>query len=268
MFGRKEHIGALAEVWVRAVMLYCWYKGKFPLARTANMLNWSLLLEETTCFWLCSARPPFLFLCCCISLLVRAMCCWVEHLHFAHQSSLVLYPHSCSPFGTTFTSLCIDKDRERKHGAENPCFFGSSSTSNEKPLQVDNQWRIPGGWYSATCEWVLVWNLLHRISWMIWVFPLAQSTIPLVNALRFLRGRLGWRCTPVIFGWYFRFLIQNIWCVIYSKIYGYGKYPPLMMGWEWRLFWIKSGSSFILLYSPIQVKLHHHHHYHHCQIIG
>ena len=266
MFGRKEHIGALAEVWVRAVMLYCWYKGKFPLARTANMLNWSFLLEETACFWLCSARPPFLFLCCCISLLVRAMCCWVEHLHFAHQSSLVLYPHSCSPFGTTFTSLCIDKDRERKHGAENPCFFGSSSTSNEKPLQVDNQWRIPGGWYSATCEWVLVWNLLHRISWMIWVFPLAQSTIPLVNALRFLRGRLGWRS---------HHLFLMIFQISYSKISDVLFIKNLWI-WKWSsfddwneepwLFWIEPDDSFILLFSLTQFVFHHHHH--HCQMIG
>ena len=69
VLGQKEHIGALIEDRVWAVTLHCCYQEKFRLARTINRL------EETACFWLCTARPPFLFLCCCISLSARGTCC-------------------------------------------------------------------------------------------------------------------------------------------------------------------------------------------------
>lgn len=65
---------------------------------------------------------------------------WGRCLHFAHQSSLVLFQHSYSLFWPTFTSLCIGKAWGRKRGAENPGFFGSSSTSNEKPLKFWTRW--------------------------------------------------------------------------------------------------------------------------------
>ena len=131
-------------------------------------------------------------------------------------------------------------------------------------FQVNSQWRM-----LVFCQpWVNVsleptsWNLLNDLS-----ISTCTEHNSFSKCSQIPQRKVRLKMYTTYFGWYFRFLIQNTWCVIYSKIYGYWKYQALMRSWEWRFFWIKSGNSFILLYSPTQIKLNHHHHHHHCQII-
>ena len=66
---------------------------------------------------------------------------------------------------------------------------------------------------------------------MIWVFAFAQSTVPLVNALRFLRGRVGWNTTSLILDDIPDFLLKNI-CYLFQNLWI----------WKWSTFddWMES----------------------------
>ena len=81
-------------------------------------------------------------------------------------------------------------------------------------------------WVSVSLEHTS-WNLLNVLSISIWT----EHNF-LVNALIFLRGRVGWSTTSLILDDIPNFLLKNIWYIIYFKIYRYGNDPPLTTGWR------------------------------------
>lgn len=92
-----------------------------------------------------------------------------------------------------------------------------------------------------------------------WGFLLTQSMVTLINGLRFLRKRSGWRFAQPILGDITEFLLKNTWYLFYSKISGFRNYPNVVSSHD---FFFLNWFLFIQFrpLSPNQNLFYHHHH--------